>query len=395
MLKREKERGSGRMYRSLKIVCAALAILLLAGCVPHTELNEKAIVLAIGIDYEDGLFKACFQYYNPSGAGGATLVDNSQPNVLTAKGEGENVYGALEDASFRCGKELMLGVTQIIIIGEEAANHSVEQVMNFSKSYFQSHPDMMIAVSEGKACDLMQVKFNEGIVSTQKIKFMMQNAEKSGIAALPSALDLFRSLESEQRSICLPRLRLIEPSEDDDEKSDASEDGKNIEICGGVLIYDGKAAANTDIEVMSGLEMLCCKTQTGTVTVDYNDEKLSIGLVDIHTELFPSYEDGVLTFEVKVKSKGRYLIEPHNGYAEEDNKEMGRLCGEQIIARMTGAIEETVLKYGADPFQLEKIIRHYDNKLWNEIKDNYTEELKNCRFDFETDIEIDKLILAK
>ncbi|MDE7280824.1 MAG: hypothetical protein K2N36_03675, partial [Ruminiclostridium sp.] len=257
------------MYRNLKIICAAMAVLLLGGCVPHTELNEKAIVLAIGIDYEDELFKACFQYYNPSGAGGATLVDNSQPNVLTAKGEGENVYGALEDASFRCGKELMLGVTQIIIIGEEAANHSVEQVMNFTKSYFQSHPDMMVAVSEGCACDLMQVKFSEGIVSTQKIKFMMQNAEKNGIAALPSGLDLFRSLQSEQGSICLPRLRLIEPSKDEDEKSDASEDGKNVEICGGVLINDGKAAANVDIEVVSGLEMLCCKTQTGTVTVDY------------------------------------------------------------------------------------------------------------------------------
>ena len=383
------------MNRIVKMIGVFLSAALLAGCVPHTELNEKAIVLAIGIDYEDGLFKTCFQYYNPSGAGGATLVDNSQPNVLTAKGEGENVYGALEDASFRCGKELMLGVTQIIIIGEEAANRSVEQVMNFTKSYFQSHPDMLVSVSEGKACDLMQVKFNEGIVSIQKIKFMMQNAEKSGIAALPSGLDLFKSLQSEQGSICLPRLRLIEPSKDEDEKSDASEDGKNIEICGGVLINDGKAAADVDIEVMSGIEMLCCKTQTGTVTVEHNDEKLSIGLVDIHTKLLPKYEDGILSFDVKVKSKGRYLIEPNNGSPDDDSKEMGRLCGEQIIARMTKAIEETVLKYGADPFQLEKIIRHYDNKLWIEIKDNYTEALKNCRFDFETDIEIDKLILAK
>ena len=381
------------MSRILKSLCAVTAMVLLSGCVPHTELNEKAIVLAIGIDYEDGLFKTCFQYYNPSGAGGATLVDNSQPNVLTAKGEGENVYGALEDASFRCGKELMLGVTQIIIIGEEAANHSVDQVMNFTKSYFQSHPDMLVAVSEGNAGDYMQVKFNEGIVSTQKIKFMMQNAEKSGIAALPSVLDLFISLQTEQRSACLPRLRLIEP--DEKEKSDASEDGKNVEICGGVLIYGGKAAAKTDIEVMSGLEMLCCKTQTGTVTVDYNGEKVSIGLVDIHTKLFPSYENGVLSFDVKVRSKGRYLIEPHNSYVEDDNKEMGRICGEQIVARMTRAIEETVLKYGADPFILEKTIRHYDNGLWNEIKDNYEEILKNCRFNFETDIEIDKLVLAK
>ena len=104
------------------ITALTVPLTVLSGCVPHTELNEKAIVLAIGIDYEDEIFKTCFQYYNPSGTGGQTLVDNSQPNVLTTKGEGENVYGALEDASFRCGRELMLGVTQLIIIGEDAAN---------------------------------------------------------------------------------------------------------------------------------------------------------------------------------------------------------------------------------------------------------------------------------
>lgn len=375
------------------ITALTVPLTVLSGCVPHTELNEKAIVLAIGIDYEDGIFKTCFQYYNPSGAGGQTLVDNSQPNVLTAKGEGENVYGALEDASFRCGRELMLGVTQLIIIGEDAARHSVDQVMNFTKSYFQSHPDMLVAVSEGKACEYMQVKFTEGTVSTQKLKFMLQNAEKNGIVALPSALELFMSLQTELRSSCLPLFRLIEG--EGDEKSDTSEDGKNIEICGGALIKDGKMIDKTDIQVMSGLEMLCCKTETGTVTVDYEGEKVSIGLVDIKTKLIPHFENGGLVFDVKVFSKGRYLIEPHNSYIDNNNEKMNRLCGEELIKRMTRAIEETMSKYGADPCILEKTIRHYDYKLWNVIKDNFEEVLKNCHFRFEADIDIDKLILTK
>lgn len=381
------------MNKILKAAAAAMAVILLSGCVPHTELNEKAIVLAIGIDYEDEVFKACFQYYNPSGTGSKTLVDNSQPNVLTSRGEGENVYGALEDASFRCGRELMLGVTQLIIIGEEAAKHSVDQVMNFTKSYFQSHPDMLVAVSEGNACEYMQVKFTEGTVSTQKLKFMLQNAEKNGIVSLPSALDLFIALQTELRSACLPRLRLIQG--EGDQKYDASEDGKNIEICGGVLIKDGRAVDRTDIEVMSGLEMLCCKTETGTVTLDFNGEKVSIGLVDIKTKLFPHFENGFLVFDVKVSSKGRYLIEPHNSYLEDNNEEMNRLCGEELINRMTRAIEETMSKHGADPCILEKTVRHYDNKLWIEIKDDFEKILQNCKFNFETDIDIDKLILTK
>lgn len=369
-------------------VAAAFSLTALSGCVPHTELNEKAIILAIGIDYKDDMFKVNFQYYNPTGIGGRTLVDNSQPNVMTSKGEGENIYAALEDAAFRCGRELMLGVTQIIVIGEDAAKYSVIKVMEFSKSFFQSHPDMLVTVAEGDAEELMKVKFSEGIVSTQKLKFMLTNAEKSGIAGLPNAIELFTALQTNRKSAALPRLRLLE------NESDASEEGKTIEISGGVLINDGKAVQDVDIEVMSGLEILCCKTETGTVTVEYEGEKISVGLVDIKTKIKPSFEDGRLVFTVDLTSGGRFLVTPQGTY-EENNRELEILCGDEIIKRMKEAVKQTVFEYGADPFLLEKTVRHYNYKLWKDVEENFGEYLKNAKFKFGAHIEIDKLILSK
>lgn len=381
---------TAKRSRRLKVFSMFLALAVLSGCVPHTELNEKAIVLAIGIDCEDELYSVTFQYYSPTGLGGRTLVDNSQPNVLTASGKGENVYGALEDASFRCGRELMLGVTQIIIIGEEAAKKSVEKVVNFTKSFFQSHPDMMITVAEGKAVDMMQVKFSEGIVSTEKLKFMLSNAEKSGIADLPSALSLFIALQTKQQSACLPRLRLI-----DDGKSDASKDGKTLEIAGGALIKGGKMVEETDIETMSGLQLLCCKAQTATVTVDFNGEKISVGLVDVKTKIKPSEEDGRLILNVDIASEGRYLIDPHDSYADSDNKDVESLCAQQIIGRIKSALDNTVYKYGADPFLIERTVRHYNYGLWKSIEDNFEDYLMNAEFRINVKIDIDKLILTE
>lgn len=385
-----KRAKRSRGLKSLKIISVILALSVLSGCVPHTELNEKAIVLAIGIDYEEDLYSVTFQYYSPTGLGGRTLVDNSQPNVLTASGKGENVYGALEDASFRCGRELMLGVAQIIIIGEDAAKASVERVLNFAKSFFQSHPNMMITVAEGKAVDMMKVKFSEGIVSTEKLKFMLSNAEKSGIADLPSALSLFIALQTKQQSACLPRLRLI-----DDGKSDVSKDGKTLEIAGGALIKDGKMIDETDIETMSGLQLLCCKAQTATVTVDFDGEKISVGLVDVKTRIKPSEEDGRLILNVNLASEGRYLIDPQGSYAGSDNKEVEELCGRQIIERIEAALKNTVYKYGADPFLIERTVRHYDYGLWKSIEDNFEEYLMNSDFRINVKIDIDKLILTE
>lgn len=371
------------------ILLSAFSLMALTGCVPHTELNEKAIILAIGIDYKDEKYNVMFQYYNPTGIGGRTLVDNSQPNVLTSKGTGENVYAALEDASFRCGRELMLGVTQLIVIGEKAAEHSVERVMDFTKSFFQSHPDMLVTVAEGEAEKLMEAKFSEGIVSTQKLKFLLTNAEKSGIVGLPSAIELFTALQTNRQSSALPRLRLLEGLQ-----SDASEDGKTVEISGGVLINEGKAVDKVDIEVMSGLQLLCCDTETGTVTVEYKGEKISIGLVDIKTKIKPSFENDQLVFTVDLSSGGRFLVTP-DGKFEEENEELEKLCGNAIVKRMESAVKQTVFKYGADPFLLEKTIRHHDYKLWKQVEENFCDYLKNCRFKFSSHIEIDKLILSE
>lgn len=362
----------------------------LSGCVPHTELNEKAIIMAIGIDFEEDIYSVTFQYYSPTGMGGRTLVDNSQPNVLTSSGKGENVYGALEDAAFKCGRELMLGVTQIIIIGEDAAKHSVSKVMEFTKSYFQSHPDMLITVSEGKAEDYLKVKFNEGTVSTEKIKFMLNNAEKNGIVSLPNALDLFKSLQTKQKSGCLPRMRLI-----DDGKSDASQDGKTVEIAGGVLIKNGMAVKETDIEVMTGIEILCCHSESGTVTVEWEGESISVNLLNITTEIKPDFQEGRLIFNAETKAKGRYLIVPSQFYNQLDHKAIEEDCGKQLIERMKKAVEETVFAEGADPLILEKIIRHKSYKLWKDVEEDYEELLKNSVFNFTADIEIDKLILTK
>ena len=376
--------------KAFKLIGAILAAAMLSGCIPHTELDEKAIILAIGIDYEDEEYSVTFQHYSPTGLGGQALVDNSQPNVLTSSGKGKDVYEALENASVKCGKELMLGVTQIIIIGEDAAKNSVADVMDFSQSFFQCHPDMLVAVAEGKAEDCMQVKFSEGIASTQKLKYLLQNAENRGLIILPAALDLFIALQTEQQSACLPRLKLIE-----DGKSDASEDGKSIEISGGVLLKDGKAQDNADMDTMKGLQLIDGSANETTVTFEHEGEAVSVGLIGIKHKITPIFREDKLIFQVKLTGGGRYFTTPTDGFNKENNRITERECDEKLTEIMQTATENTVLKYGADPINLERTVRHHDYKLWEQLKDNWEETLKDCEFRFEVEVNIDRISLTE
>ena len=377
------------MRKTAKLIAVILAAALLGGCIPHTELDERAIILAVGIDYEDGEYSVACQYYNPTGLGGQAPVDNSQPNVLTSSGKGKDVHAALEDASLKCGRELLLGVAQMIIIGEDAAKNSVKDVMVFAKSCFQSHPDMLVTVAEGKAEDYMNVKFSEGIASTRKLTYLMQNAERYGMMALPAALDLFIALQTEQQSVCLPRLKLIE-----DGKSDASEDGKSIELSGGVLIKDGKAQDNTDMDVMKGLQLLDGCTCDTTLTFEQDGHAMSVGLFNIKRTITPLMEDGKLVFKVSVYCGGRYFAAPKEAAHGEADDKTTQKCEELLEEIMRNAAEETVLKHGADPINLERTVRHYDYKLWTRVKESWEELLKDCEFRFEVNVDMERLALS-
>ena len=377
------------MRKTAKLIAVILAAAALSGCIPHTELDKRAIILAIGIDYEEEEYSVAFQYYNPTGLGGQAPVDNSQPNVLTSSGKGKDVFEALEDASFKCGRELLLGVAQIIIIGEDAAKNSVEDVMDFTKSCFQSHPDMLVTVAEGKAEDYMHVKFSEGIASTRKLTYLLQNAEKYGMVALPKSLDLLNALQSEQKSACLPRLKLIE-----DGKSDASEDGKSIEISGGVLIKDGKAQDDTDMEVMKGLQLLGGRTGSTTLTFEQYGKTMSVELLSIKRKITPMLENGKLVLQVNMNCGGKYHASPKEKNQGHNDDMTERKCEELLAEIMRNAAENTMLKYGADPINLEKTVRHHDYKLWTQAKENWEELLKSCEFRFEVKVDIDRLSLT-
>ena len=376
------------MKKAAKLIGMILALVLLSGCIPHTELDQRAIILAIGIDYEDGEYSVAFQYYQPTGLGGQALVDNSQPNILTSSGKGKDVHAALEDASFKCGRELLLGVAQIIIIGEEAANNSVTQVMDFARICFQSHPDMLVTVAEGKAEDYIQVKFSEGIASTQKLTYLLQNAERYGMASLPTALDLYISLETQQQSTCLPRLKLNE-----DGKSDASEDGKSVEISGGVLINKGKTQDNQDMDTMKGLQLLGGRINETTLTFEQENETVSVGLIGIKRKIIPAFQDGRLIFQVYLSCGGRYFSTPE-GISIDVDRQTEQQCIDELKKIMQTAAENTVQSYGADPINLERTVRHCDYKLWKQSKDNWEELLKECEFLFDIDVEIDKMPLS-
>lgn len=357
---------------------------LLCGCVPHTELNEKVIVEAVGIDSSENGYEVTIQYCSLTGSGGQSKVDITQPNTLTATGNGENVYSALNDAELKIGRELMMGVNQLIILGSEASKESLSDILSFATTYSQIHPDMLVCTAENKASEIFTVKFTEGTLSTERLMFLFTNGIKSGIIPSTRILDLFIDMKSASKSFCLPRISVV------DEGTDASENGTTVEISGGTVFSDARAAGVISRDELSGIALLSGDCDSYCIEAQADGQTISVGLYNIRARIVPDFSDGKTAFKISLFANGEFLDTVSGEDNAEFADELEANAEKKLKELISDAIASASQEYGADLLRLETFLRHYDYDAWRACADNWHEIIKNADFSFDVVVKINR-----
>ena len=356
---------------------------ILSGCLPHTELDEQAIAEAIGIDYSDGKYEVTVQYFNMEGTGGNSPIDSTKANVVNVSGKGETVSAALESASLKCGKSFMYGITGIIILGRDVLEKDILKTMSFAESYYQSNCSVLIAAADGKASDILAVKFKDGIISVEHLKMLLENSHYYGMGENTKITELLSEQRRDYAGTALPVLSAVEGGE-------ITDDGKNVAITGGLLISGRTFTADLSLEDMSGLQLIGEDSENTLVTVSAEDEKVNVTIYDIDAKIKHSFPDGKLRFDIDIHANGKYTDSQLENKELAFSSEIEKMCAEILTKRIRNALASTVNQYGCDPVGLKYVISSSDYKNWLVISDNFGEMLKEAQFDIALDIDIDR-----
>ncbi|MCM1335355.1 MAG: Ger(x)C family spore germination C-terminal domain-containing protein [Bacteroides sp.] len=374
----------------MKILKKILPILMLAGlvfssasCLAHTELDKQAIVEAVGIDRTEEGYEVTLQYFSMEGAGGSTILDSTKANVLVVSGKGRDLFTALESASVKCGKTLMYGITNLIVIGKDAAQPDLKSVLSFAESYYQNNPHMLLAVAEEKAADVLNVKFKEENVSANHLRALLINAEKKGLGECKRLHAVLNELVQPTASAVLPLIGVKETG------TGATDDGKTVELVGGALFVERKFAGTISLSAFSGVQLLCGKIENTSASTEVEGRSVSVTLYDVCREVEPSYTDGHLTFKVKITAGGKYSASQLDEKGIALSEEVERQCAAFIGERIASAVAEVVNAYGCDPCGIKYAISSRDYGLWLRVAERYGELLKTADFPVECTVNID------
>ncbi len=371
--------------RTLKLLLmCCISVISLSGCLSHTELDEQAIVEAIGIDYSDGEYEVTVQYFNMEGTGGNAPVDSTKANVANISGKGNTVSTALESASVKCGKSFMYGITGVIILGREALTQDILKTLSFAESYYQSNTSVFVAAADGKASDILDVKFNDGVISVEHLKMLLKNSEYYGLSEKLTVINLLTEQRRDCGGTALPLLTVVEAD------GDTTDDGKNVVLSGGVLLSERYYTGDLTLGQMSGLRIVGKKPQNTLVSVNADGERVNITVYNSKAKIKHSFSEGKLRFIIDIRADGKYTDSQLKNKDLTFSSVIEAMCAEEINNRVLEALSFTANSCGSDPCGLKYVISSTDYGTWLRLSESFGEFLKGAEFIVSTDIDIDR-----
>lgn len=323
-----------------------ITIFLFSGCTVK-ELNERMVILGMGIDFHDNNYTITAVYIN-------TETSQGKENYQTKSGKGKTVTQAINDISAQNGLEVLYSHISFIVLGKSVCQHGLTELMEFFSGYYQCRPSADILVSESTAKDILSVKN----ISPEKF---IRIAQSESVTALARTLPLYRFCDDMLNPSVSACTSLIAKTKDDEIKSK------------GLAVFDGDTFAYTlDATQTMGLLLADENTEISADVIPLDNLNKTCTLTDKKTDVSVALKNGILHCDI-------HICATVNLYEYATEKNQLKQSAENSVEQIVRNTLKKSLQHGNDIFGFTKKLRQKDKQAYYSISD-WNSLLKNTVF---------------
>ena len=148
-----------------KILIIILTLLLCTGCFDYKEINDLAIINAIGVDYENDEYVITLEILNDQ-----IDKDSSKITSYTKVGHGKNLTSAIENAADKLSKQLIFNHIKLMILSKSIIEEKFENIIDLflRNTYFREN-FYVISATKNKPETLLNHTTNEAPIASTAI----------------------------------------------------------------------------------------------------------------------------------------------------------------------------------------------------------------------------------
>lgn len=381
------------LKKTIIILNIVLLISTLTSCKGSRELDEIGIVVATGIDKEDGKVILTNEVINPALDGDTKHGAGGDP-TLFVQGVGDTIEEAITDIRSTFDRELYHAHNYIIIIGESIAKEGFGTYIDIlSRSNEQREQAYMLIAEGDKAYNLMGGRRGIGTSSGKNIYNVIKKDLNSGKGAFLTLHEFFKLYYKENEGLIIAVAKNDKKPEIDKSKS-----GSNFEVVrvsGGAVVKHDKLQGYLTGDEMLGFNFIQGDIKSAIVTfkapkelnrefkyVTKDGEESSFQSLKTKTKREVKIIDGKLHLYIDVVTRGK-LTEVTQGVDINQPKifnKMEKACAKEIESRIYKTMGKAQGEYNIDIFGISSLVHREHPKLWNEIKNDWNNIFTNLDY---------------
>ncbi|MCV9886757.1 Ger(x)C family spore germination protein [Metabacillus halosaccharovorans] len=381
------------MYKKLLIIICML--LLTSGCWSKKDLNELAIVTAIGIDKTEDGYSVSIQVLNPSELAGNT--SSGRTEVARFIKSGETVFEALRKLSTDTPRRVYLAHLREVVFGEELAREGIGKALDFISRDHEMRTDFYITVAKGStAADILNIQTAIEKVPANKLFNALENSEIVWAAAKTVKLDeLINSIVSKGKEPVLTGIYHY----------GSAEVGSNIENVHNVspetgLRIDYLAVFKKDkligwlnMNESKGFNYITDNIKNTAVTIEQEDGKITIETLRSKTKVKGKMEKGKPVIDITVTPEGNIAdVESSIDLSKPENiDKLEKKYADNIKEKVQTSVQKVQEDFQSDIFGFGEVIHRADPKAWKGLEDNWDEHFTNLNVNVHVKTEIRRL----
>ncbi len=342
-----------------RMLCLLLiaSLPILPGCWDRKELNEIALIRAIGIDQtEEGQIEVTLLQALPHRSG--TQGVGGKQRVLTA--QSVTIPEAKSILQQKMSRKIFVGHQEVILLGKRLAKKGIRKAMDFVARQPQVRQDALVFVTDGSPKEILEIVPPLEFTSSENIYKMVKLERTDDV----TVMRVLKEMNGDAETTVIPVLMKI---------------GEKTLGLDGVALFKGdRMVEHLHRKAKEGLLWIQGEFSSGTVTAPIQGEKgdVSLEVTKVDTQLIPRIEGKKRRILLKIFAEDEVV---YNGTKRSLNEPENIECFARAIERDIRDRVRWTVKRGqrakADVFGFAEAFHREYPKEWAKMKKHWNDRV--------------------
>jgi len=379
-----------------KLLLGVITVFLLTGCWNRIEVNDIAIVTAIGLDLvEENMIRLTLQVAIPTklGPAGASSGGGKDRSTFVISEKGVTVSEAYRKLQMKLSRRVFFSQSRVLLISESLARKGIFNIIDFYTRFHQPRMNSFIMFTEGAASEVIKNMPNLESVSAEETKELA----KLSVGLKVYVRDFLNMLLTDGLEPYAPQYKLTSVEVDTENES-----GKIQSINGAAVFKKDKLIGWMDETETRGILWLRNEIEGGVITIKVPKEKgggnISLDIIRSKTKILPHHDHGQMKITVNVTSE-MSAIENTSKLVLFNPKvieEIQKNIEKEIKGRIQLVVNKAQKDFQSDIFGFGQAVYREYPKAWNTFyKKNWNHEFSQVEVNIKSKVYVRRIGLSK